>query len=680
MIEISNVNKQYKGRKKQEDVKAITNVNLKFASTGLVFLLGKSGSGKSTFLNILGGLDATNTSKIVINNQVLDRFSETIASEYRNTYIGFIFQEYNLLNDLNVYQNLELALQMQQKLDPKENRRLIMDILREVELEGYEDRDLDELSGGQKQRVAIARALVKNPSIILADEPTGNLDSETSTAIFKLFKKLSKKTLIICVSHDAEYAAEFGDRIIEIKDGEIVSDTKPNPKPDYLEVIKPIRPKLPWSFIFNMAAGNIKNNRLRLVVTSVIVSFLVTILTAVYTMLSVSPQINTDLYTLAQNQHIYILHRQTQTAELNPDTMLRLNKTMVDYETSLYRRTALLNNGQPLMVANLPFAKFDINALSTELTERVNEENRIALTQMPLQFVELSSDSIIYQDILGSIPQNTSEIVVSSYLADWMILNGIKQENETITARSYRDLIAQNVTIPVNGKDLRIVGVMVHQTPILDEEKVVAMSIFSNLYVQRGFVGSIGLPSMVLSYGTYVPDIESLPDFLMAIKNTGNVLVMPIYSDQLERYTRYDLTLVISVIVPVIGYLALVFLANYISSSILYRKKQIGILRALGNFISNVEHVFRMEAIAIGLIVMILVYFLLPYAVNVVNFAFMVHFQESYISYFFFPIFSAGIGSIIEIFLLLSLLITMLTFTLTHNINLIDPADVINGR
>ena len=164
------------------------------------------------------------------------------------------------------------------------------------------------------------------------------------------------------------------------------------------------------------------------------------------------------------------------------------------------------------------------------------------------------------------------------------------------------------------------------------------------------------------------------------VKNAGYISLTPIYSDSLENFTRFELSLLISVIVPLIGYLALVFLANYISGSIIYRKKQIGILRAMGNFISNVEHVFRLEAIIVGLIIMVIAYFLTPYFVNIMNFAYMVHFSDSFISFYHYSIFSPGLSNIIEIFLLLSILITMLTFTLTHNINLIDPVDVINGR
>ena len=198
MIQLINANKTYTS-KSGIKVKALDHVNLEFNAKGLVFVLGKSGSGKSSLLNILGGLDSANTSKIMINGQELKRFDDRTCSIYRNTHIGFIFQEYNLMHNLNVYENIALALRLQNK---EVDESKVLDTLALVDLQGLEKRRLDELSGGQKQRVAIARALIKDPTIILADEPTGNLDSQTSNQIFEVLKRLSKDNLVIVVSHD----------------------------------------------------------------------------------------------------------------------------------------------------------------------------------------------------------------------------------------------------------------------------------------------------------------------------------------------------------------------------------------------------------------------------------------------------------------------------------------------
>ena len=676
MIEISNINKKYTSKTK-EDVLAIQDVNLKFNTTGLVFILGKSGSGKSTFLNILGGLDSANTSRIFLNGKKLNRFNETILSEYRNTYIGFVFQEYNLLDNLNVYDNVALALEMQNKdFDPQ----TVLDILKKVDLEGFEERELDELSGGQKQRVAVARALVKDPEVILADEPTGNLDSETSEQIFELFKEISKKKLVICVSHDAEYAYKYADRIIEISDGRVIRDTNPEVVEDDTIAPEMIRPVLPNKFVLNMGLGNIMNNKLRMVVTSVIVAFLMAILTAVYTTLSVSPSVDMELFKASKMNHLWMTSRNSETILIEGDRLTQIQNVLPDYGAVMYKRQALMLGDSLLTVSALP-VNIDADSLQSPLTRLLDDSKVDVIKALPLNFIEAGVGSHLYDDLIGSEPSNNQEVVISSYLADLIIQSGMTVDGSIQRFTSYTDLISKTPVINLGETmNLKVVGVMEHETPVLNNETIALETVYSNLYVQRGFLAASNMEHQLMSYGIYVTNVASLPDLLKSVKNAGYINLRPIYSDTLQNFTRFELALLISVIVPLIGYLALVFLASYISSSILYRKKQIGILRALGSFISNVEHVFRLEAIIVGFFIMIMAYFLTPYFVDVMNFAFMVYFKESFISFYHFSVFSMGIGKIVEIFLLLSVLITILTFTLTNNINLIDPVDVINGR
>ena len=220
MLEVKNLVKIYK-TKGGVETKALDNVSVNFPETGLVFLLGKSGSGKSTLLNMIGGLDRPDSGEIVVKGRSSKDFSQADFDSYRNTYIGFIFQEYNVLNEFNIEQNISLALQLQGKKNDKE---AVNALLKEVDLEGFNKRKPNTLSGGQKQRIAIARALIKQPEIIMADEPTGALDSTTGKQVLETLKKLSKTKLVIIVSHDQDFAEEYGDRIIELKDGQIISD------------------------------------------------------------------------------------------------------------------------------------------------------------------------------------------------------------------------------------------------------------------------------------------------------------------------------------------------------------------------------------------------------------------------------------------------------------------------
>ena len=222
MLETKNLCKTYKP-KKGVPVLAVDHVSLRFPEKGMVFLLGKSGSGKSTMLNLLGGLDSYDEGEIIIKGISSKDFNQQRFDSYRNTYVGFIFQEYNVLEEFTVGANIALALELQSRTATDEE---INAILKAVDLEGYGSRKPNELSGGQKQRVAIARALVKNPEIIMADEPTGALDSNTGRQVLDTLKKLSAEKLVIIVSHDREYAEAYADRIIELADGKVIRDVE----------------------------------------------------------------------------------------------------------------------------------------------------------------------------------------------------------------------------------------------------------------------------------------------------------------------------------------------------------------------------------------------------------------------------------------------------------------------
>ena len=226
MLEIRNITKVYRSKTGQE-VKALDDVSISFPESGMVFILGKSGSGKSTLLNVIGGLDSYDSGEFSIMGKSSKDFVGSDFDAYRNTFIGFIFQEYNILDEFSVGANIGLALELQGQ---KASSERINEILAEVDLLDHASRKPNELSGGQKQRVAIARALVKKPQIIMADEPTGALDSNTGKQIFDTLKKLSKEKLVLIVSHDRDFAERYADRIVELADGKIISDVSKHEK------------------------------------------------------------------------------------------------------------------------------------------------------------------------------------------------------------------------------------------------------------------------------------------------------------------------------------------------------------------------------------------------------------------------------------------------------------------
>lgn len=219
MLELINVKKIYKTS--AGDVAALDGVSIKFPETGMVFVTGKSGSGKTTLLNVVGGLDGIDSGEIEVYGKKFSEFTPSEYDSYRNTLIGFIFQEYNLLPDYNIEKNVGIANELQGVEIESES---VKNVLNSVDIQSYEGRNPSQLSGGQKQRVAIARALIKNPKIIMADEPTGALDSVTGIQVVEELKRLSKEKLVIVISHDLELAYKYADRIIKLVDGKVVDD------------------------------------------------------------------------------------------------------------------------------------------------------------------------------------------------------------------------------------------------------------------------------------------------------------------------------------------------------------------------------------------------------------------------------------------------------------------------
>lgn len=223
MIKIENINK-YFNRHKKNQIHVIDNTSLTLEDTGLVALLGPSGSGKTTLLNVIGGLDKVQKGKIFINDQkITSKFSYKV-DKIRNLNIGYIFQDYKLVDNLSVYDNVALSLKIIGIKDKKEIDKRVTYVLEKVGMYRYRKRPANMLSGGERQRVGIARAIVKNPNIIIADEPTGNLDSKNSVEIMNIIKAISKDRLVILVTHETNLANFYASRIIEISDGKVVKD------------------------------------------------------------------------------------------------------------------------------------------------------------------------------------------------------------------------------------------------------------------------------------------------------------------------------------------------------------------------------------------------------------------------------------------------------------------------
>ena len=226
MITLQNLSKIYKRKGSNNDVVALSNISLSLPEKGFVAILGASGSGKTTLLNLIGGLDTPTSGNMIVDGLSTKDFKAKEWDAYRNEKIGFVLQNCYLLPHLNVRDNIKIKLQINRKKSKTANE-LVDNALKSVYLLEKKFDKPKALSGGQKQRVAIARAIVNKPTVILADEPTGALDSKTGTQIMELLKELSTDHLVVMVTHNNEYASKYADRVIELKDGQVINDSDP---------------------------------------------------------------------------------------------------------------------------------------------------------------------------------------------------------------------------------------------------------------------------------------------------------------------------------------------------------------------------------------------------------------------------------------------------------------------
>lgn len=255
MIKINNVNK-YFNRHKKNQIHVINNTTLTLEAPGLIALLGPSGCGKTTLLNTIGGLDKISSGSIIVNDERITKRRVGKIDEIRSLNIGYIFQDYHLINEMSVFDNVAMPLRMNGLKDKKEIKRRVNYVLERVGMYRYRNRPAEMLSGGERQRVGIARAIVKNPKIIIADEPTGNLDSRNTIEVMNIIKAISKDRLVILVTHEKELAEFYASRIITLSDGVITSD-KENIHNDDLDY--KMDGKIYLKDIKNKVTTNVKN-------------------------------------------------------------------------------------------------------------------------------------------------------------------------------------------------------------------------------------------------------------------------------------------------------------------------------------------------------------------------------------------------------------------------------------
>ncbi len=439
MIELKEINKIYTS--KNANVTALKNINAVFSDTGCVFVLGKSGSGKSTLLNIIGLLDSSSSGQLRINNVVIQECDNIMLDSLRKNHIGFVFQDSNLIRNLNIYENISLSINNQDKSKKDE---VIRTTLSAVDLEGYGNRYPNQLSGGEKQRVAIARALARNSNIILVDEPTGNLDEETGDTIFKILKDLSKDRLVIIVTHDKDSCIKFADRIITLKDGEITED----------EVINISNLKEKNGFNISTETGEINfNTKLKLALSNIKSAFLRSTLSLFVLFLSMvvtTGMLSTFLYTTEGGIIQTAIHNDLQylhfyDTEYNryldiEKTHELIDKNTLDYLIDFNPYESIINKETKIAMTG-GLIQYKLNCFS--VIEETNDISRIGLELYP-GYEEIDSNSIIVSDLsVDFMSYSTQSFLANSSDIDYLYFIYVSEQEIPLNINDYdyEDLI-----------------------------------------------------------------------------------------------------------------------------------------------------------------------------------------------------------------------------------------------
>ena len=473
MIDFKNVYKRYKPKKGIETI-ALNDLTFSLQDKGMVFLLGKSGSGKSTLLNILGFLDKPSSGEIIVNGKQLTEFRTKEIDAYRNTFVGFIFQDYNLIESFNIYKNLELALNLQKK---KVTKEYLDNLLKMVGIEGLGNRRVNELSGGQKQRVAIARALIKNPNIILADEPTGNLDSVTGEQIFSILKSISREKLVVVVSHDVEFAKRYADRIIELVDGEIINDQIINTLETSNQDMKLVKSKLPLIKSLSFAFVNLRKKKLKLLFTTILVTIALSLFGFATTLTSFDIS-RTHAETMVDEKTTKVeiskkIKNFTTASPIITFTKNEISEVTDKLSQDITKVSKAVENNYYLSMRfaeNLPFTENDKNYSYYDLAT----DNTI--------FLEYSEQKLNDLKIIGELPINNNEILIHKVFADYILKNGLlvlgvgskgNEIQENYLPKDYTELVSSKKKIVFGSSYLIISGIIDEDLSEYEELKMV---------------------------------------------------------------------------------------------------------------------------------------------------------------------------------------------------------------
>ncbi len=480
MLKLKKICKSYKTGDFFQQV--LKDVDLEFRKNEFVSILGPSGSGKTTLLNIIGGLDRYDEGDLIINGKSTKKFKDKDWDAYRNNCIGFVFQSYNLISHISILSNVEMSMTLS-GVSHKERRNKALEALDKVGLKDHANKKPNQLSGGQMQRVAIARAIVNDPDIILADEPTGALDSKTSKQIMELIKELSKDKLVIMVTHNAELAKEYSTRIVEFKDGNLLNDSNPitneKEKNDKFNIKKT---SMNFFTALNLSFNNITTKKGRTLLTA-FASSIGIIGIALILSLSNGFDIQIDIFEKETLSSLPIMISKTS-MEMDEDAMLTMtgqNDELESYtekevvypldpvtETITHKNIFTeeyinyINDIDSKLVSGISYYRTTALNILNYSNDKYNIVNTTNFSAIP---VNIDSDGVSimesnYDVIYGTMPSKYNEVVLlvdSKNRLDSKLLEslGYDTSKENI---SFEDLINKEVKLILNNDYYKSLG------------------------------------------------------------------------------------------------------------------------------------------------------------------------------------------------------------------------------
>jgi ABC-type lipoprotein export system ATPase subunit/ABC-type antimicrobial peptide transport system permease subunit len=599
MIKVDIKSKVYKMKKQK--LKALEDVSFEINHNGLVCILGPSGSGKTTLMNIIGALDSDFEGDVIINNKSLKDAKNKDLDSYRKNTIGFIFQQFYLLNRFTVFDNVALALTLSNVKNKKER---VIDLLKKVELERFANRKVNVLSGGQKQRVAIARALANNPDIILADEPTGALDSRMGHEIMMMLKELSHEKVVLVITHSEELASEFADTVIRLEDGKVKEITDKNTEKNEIDNVK-IETKSVMSYVkaFKHSLKSLWLKKGRTIATSIgmsigIIGIALAFALSNGTINLIKSQVDSVLP--SNSLQVFLKEKGTSNVNVSFSEGDLANFTYQDLNTIMNLDDRLKTYWPvPSDVAELFFSEISLS--KDEATTAKFEDNSVYSMNGTEPFENLNNNLT-----LGRAPANMNEVVISLTTAEALL--GTDKNIETVLDKNLYIKFGPNSAVGRNDDrneivPFKIVGITSVNTMGYSIYQNVddILSLYESLYnVKREDMTYMELYVYLDSnlrsdeIKTTISKLNEAQDKFTFVGAADNMIDgVQVFMDTVRNVLIGFSSISVVVAILMIGIVIFI--------SVIERIDEIGIIRAIGGRRKDIRNLFLSESMLIGL-------------------------------------------------------------------------------